>query len=668
MAACDTQMQPKMTEVNTTFARGKGVTSVTVKPANHQAKAVRSGGPKSARSESSPRPQSSHPDTDLLTRFRHVYAGKGGWYGHRGAKGSGPINTGKIPNGFVSKYKREILRKLSKSLREQAGLEVKTVDGDQLKENRIHKSVRKVETNPASKKVDRANENQIDTKHIISKDSSAAGQQTNPKATSDGKQGTKDEQSLGDLQSSPGQTTDDGRSENSKAIEAVCVENTPGKHQGKQYTINTQRGSTQREETLNIPTVNASDESLTNRPLNYPHADNIERDIGSIHISSACIDTVYGDEHLQGEFKAPQTVRSCPTRIGHKGKGGNWTKTSTGTGKGAGCGDSSTNSPGKKSGRAPRCRTLPTSNKTKPKKGTRSKSVKNVGGSQEAEKIRMTLFSRLSQEAQWAISETRREMGVSPLQGDDKEPGQDSPVPSDASDPGDDGSVKDLDISPDPPEDTELTGYGDPLDSQEVVQRSDSPVHYKDYDAMPGPNPSERRSVGYSRLRKANTTQELSKRTNNKSQTSLSYSRPGHIAETQITQIPSAGMSKRRPSDRGGGSQLSSNNRMRHSYHGFPKTRLPEINSDLDEERSKITDMDRPHNRHRRIPGVGQYKIVGTHAPMRREETFEITPPGYDSRFDLPRTDLNVEDDTPEEIKQIAIAKCTEWLMKHFVS
>ena len=73
---------------------------------------------------------------------------------------------------------------------------------------------------------------------------------------------------------------------------------------------------------------------------------------------------------------------------------------------------------------------------------------------------------------------------------------------------------------------------------------------------------------------------------------------------------------------------------------------------------------------HRQIPGVGHYKVTPSVAkPLliknwSREKTFEITPVGYDSRFE----DLAVKEDideTPDEIKQKAIVKCNDWLKKY---
>lgn len=74
---------------------------------------------------------------------------------------------------------------------------------------------------------------------------------------------------------------------------------------------------------------------------------------------------------------------------------------------------------------------------------------------------------------------------------------------------------------------------------------------------------------------------------------------------------------------------------------------------------------------HRQIPGIGQYKVPDSlNKPTvitnwKREQTFEITPVGYDSRFEDIRTKEEELDETPEEVKLKAIAKCSDWLKKY---
>ena len=62
--------------------------------------------------------------------------------------------------------------------------------------------------------------------------------------------------------------------------------------------------------------------------------------------------------------------------------------------------------------------------------------------------------------------------------------------------------------------------------------------------------------------------------------------------------------------------------------------------------------------------GFSTNKVVPL-SMLGREGTFHITPAGYDSRFsDQPiMLDINVE--TSQEIRQMAIQKCNDWLLKH---
>ena len=71
----------------------------------------------------------------------------------------------------------------------------------------------------------------------------------------------------------------------------------------------------------------------------------------------------------------------------------------------------------------------------------------------------------------------------------------------------------------------------------------------------------------------------------------------------------------------------------------------------------------------RQILGVGHYKVPPSNKAVvpsqwKRENTFEITPAGYDSRFEDIRTREDL-DETPEEVKQRAIAKCSDWIKKY---
>lgn len=88
-----------------------------------------------------------------------------------------------------------------------------------------------------------------------------------------------------------------------------------------------------------------------------------------------------------------------------------------------------------------------------------------------------------------------------------------------------------------------------------------------------------------------------------------------------------------------------------------PWTKLPSIST----ERSISEDSDIPHGKHL-IPGIGRFKVIPFQS-LHREQTFKITPQGYDSRYTEPIRSLN--DNTPEEIKAHARAKCTDWINKY---
>lgn len=61
-----------------------------------------------------------------------------------------------------------------------------------------------------------------------------------------------------------------------------------------------------------------------------------------------------------------------------------------------------------------------------------------------------------------------------------------------------------------------------------------------------------------------------------------------------------------------------------------------------------------------RIPDIGKYDIA------QNDPTFEITPPGFDSRYnDVQIVELRDSETPPPDIRQKAIEKCSEWLTKY---
>lgn len=84
-------------------------------------------------------------------------------------------------------------------------------------------------------------------------------------------------------------------------------------------------------------------------------------------------------------------------------------------------------------------------------------------------------------------------------------------------------------------------------------------------------------------------------------------------------------------------------------------SRLPEIRNGSARER-----VGAGKNKSYRIPGIGKYDITND------DPVFEITPPGFDSRYnDMPPTEERESETPPPDIRQAAIEKCSEWLTKY---
>ena len=105
-----------------------------------------------------------------------------------------------------------------------------------------------------------------------------------------------------------------------------------------------------------------------------------------------------------------------------------------------------------------------------------------------------------------------------------------------------------------------------------------------------------------------------------------------------------------------GQSSRSSTKRKSSARSRRPRTRLPLIGANIQDYVTKDTGTYKTN-----IPGVGRYKVI----PPGGGNVFEITPPGYDSRYNVRRRDLDVDDETPEEIRNRAIEKCNNWLEKY---
>lgn len=84
------------------------------------------------------------------------------------------------------------------------------------------------------------------------------------------------------------------------------------------------------------------------------------------------------------------------------------------------------------------------------------------------------------------------------------------------------------------------------------------------------------------------------------------------------------------------------------------ESRLPDIQS------GSARDRGTGRSQSYRIPGIGKYNI--THD----DPVFEITPPGFDSRYnDVANLEERESETPPPDIRQRAIDKCSEWLVKY---
>jgi hypothetical protein len=83
-------------------------------------------------------------------------------------------------------------------------------------------------------------------------------------------------------------------------------------------------------------------------------------------------------------------------------------------------------------------------------------------------------------------------------------------------------------------------------------------------------------------------------------------------------------------------------------------SRLPDIQS------GSARDRNNTRSSSYRLPGIGKYDIT------QEDPIFEITPPGFDSRYnDMQVVEERESETPPPDIRQRAIDKCSEWLTKY---
>lgn len=106
-------------------------------------------------------------------------------------------------------------------------------------------------------------------------------------------------------------------------------------------------------------------------------------------------------------------------------------------------------------------------------------------------------------------------------------------------------------------------------------------------------------------------------------------------------------------------SELSFSTRTRPHTSKTQRMRLPEILPDQRPYES-LSNLHRLEHFRYRIPGIGNYDI-----PFLKEQTFEITPPGFDIRYkDIPVYEEYESETPPPDIKDRAVQKCQEWLSR----
>ena len=84
------------------------------------------------------------------------------------------------------------------------------------------------------------------------------------------------------------------------------------------------------------------------------------------------------------------------------------------------------------------------------------------------------------------------------------------------------------------------------------------------------------------------------------------------------------------------------------------KDRLPNIQNE------GVSDSNLVRNQSYRLPGIGKFEI------SQADSQFEITPPGFDVRYnDIQPVENRDSETPPPDIRQMAIEKCSEWLNKY---
>ena len=273
---------------------------------------------------------------------------------------------------------------------------------------------------------------------------------------------------------------------------------------------------------------------------------------------------------------------------------------------------------------------------------------------------KMELFSRMSQEARYAINETRREMGLPDLNNEANHNGSDN---------------IDNDITTPKPEcKTECLKDGLPTEIEEAQNDVNANLGHGDCNDVTNGNESNgiNNEVDVNKVRADIRIKNMQRTKTSKDYNNIlgGHGKKTLTAATPITHYLYSGGDANvtsRPSTTSfsGVKNKSSWSTNHNNYRPVTsRTKLPRIKkSGL--RRKK--DNNEPIDVDMVPPEMGRYKLLEVNNNKRKDNPFEITPPGYDSRYNdvINFRREGSADSLPAEVKAQAVAKCNEWLTKY---
>ena len=272
----------------------------------------------------------------------------------------------------------------------------------------------------------------------------------------------------------------------------------------------------------------------------------------------------------------------------------------------------------------------------------------------------MRVFSRMSQEAQWAISETWREMiqeGESSQDVNDND--KNLTQLSDICDQKSDGSCSGVHNSSTEQVSSSCRGSSS---CSTAVQDYKKNVNDNDNN-MNSNNTRLNGSMQYAGLRRQTRSSPAATDTYGR--------RRSHPVDSSLRSDWSEAnnhskINKNRTRVRGSRGQA------RLTIEETP-TKLPDINGNSAPSRAPAglgeytltQDVAQPSQK---TLAMAHRSVIPSGSKLSREQSFQITPMGYDSRYrdTVAQRDLNGTDETPEEVKAKAIEKCNEWFDKYW--